>query len=214
MSDDLETLVARLRSGSTYDDRTDAADLIEAQAAEITRLRAELATARREGMEEAAKRLEELHKNHNYDPESGTLTRKLGRYDRWPESAKTAKLEHDSGYYRAIAEGVAHIRAAAGEEKPGKYSTEAEQERDEFFNRLGRVTEYLGLPVDATAQRIIETIRERVENEREECASVEVRVIVPDGAETWTPLEAWEEAIIAFDEAFRGAIRAAAGEVK
>ena len=40
MSDDLEALVARLRSGSTYDDRTDAADLIEAQAAEITRLRA------------------------------------------------------------------------------------------------------------------------------------------------------------------------------
>ena len=91
--------------------------LIVEQAAEITRLRAELATARREGMEEAAKRLEELHKNHNYDPESGTLTRKLGRYDRWPEAAKTAKLEHDAGYYRAIAEGVAHIRAAAGEVK-------------------------------------------------------------------------------------------------
>ena len=91
--------------------------LIVEQAAEITRLRAELATARREGMEEAAKRLEELHKNHNYDPESGTLTRKLGRYDRWPEAAKTAKLEHDAGYYRAIAEGVAHIRAAVGEVK-------------------------------------------------------------------------------------------------
>ena len=91
---------------------------------------------------------------------------------------------------------------------------ETEQERDEFFNRLGRITEYLNLPVDATAQRIIETIRERVENEREACASVEVRLTVPDGAETWTPLEAWEEAIIAFDEAFRGAIRAAAGEGK
>ena len=86
---------------------------------------------------------------------------------------------------------------------------ETEQERDEFFNRLGRITEYLELPIDATAQRIIETIRERVENEREACAGVEVRVIVPDGAETWTPLEAWEEAIIAFDEAFRDAIRAA-----
>ena len=72
---------------------------------------------RQDGMEEAAQRLEELHKNHNYDPESGTLTRKLGRYDRWPDSAKTAKLEHDAGYYRAIAEGVAHIRAAAGEVK-------------------------------------------------------------------------------------------------
>ena len=86
---------------------------------------------------------------------------------------------------------------------------ETEQERDEFFNRLGRITEYLELPIDATAQRIIETIREHVENEREACAGVEVRVIVPDGAETWTPLEAWEEAIIAFDEAFRRAIRAA-----
>ena len=46
MSDNLDAIVARLRSGSTYDDRTDAADLIEAQDAEITRLRAELATAR------------------------------------------------------------------------------------------------------------------------------------------------------------------------
>ena len=73
---------------------------------------------RQDGMEQAAQRLEDLHKNHNYDPESGTLTRKLGRYDRWPESAKTAKFEHDAGYYRAIVEGVAHIRAAAGEGKP------------------------------------------------------------------------------------------------
>jgi hypothetical protein len=64
-------------------------------------------------MEQAAQRLEELHRNHNYNPESGTLTKKLGRYDRWPESAKTAKLEHDTGYYRALAEGVAHIRALA-----------------------------------------------------------------------------------------------------
>ena len=83
----------------------------------MAELEAALATARREGMEQAAQRLEELHKNHNYDPESGTLTKKLSRYDRWPESAKTAKLEHDTGYYRAIAEGVAHIRAAAGEGK-------------------------------------------------------------------------------------------------
>jgi hypothetical protein len=73
------------------------------------------AQAKREALEEAARRLEELHKNHNYDPESGALTKKLGRYDRWPESAKAAKLEHDTGYYRAIAEGVAHIRALKGE---------------------------------------------------------------------------------------------------
>jgi hypothetical protein len=84
---------------------------------EIDSLRAKLATARRDALEEAARRLEELHKNHNYDPESGTLTKKLGRYDRWPESAKTAKLEHDTGYYRAIEEGVAHIRAAAKEDQ-------------------------------------------------------------------------------------------------
>ena len=116
---------------------------------------------------------------------------------------------------QAIAE-ITLLRAALAtarrEGKSGEHLSEAEQERDEFFNRLGRITEYLDLPVDATAQRIIETICERVENEREACASVEVRVIVPEGAETWTPLEAWEEAIIAFDEAFRYAIRAAAGE--
>ena len=113
MSDDLEK---RLRC-PPFGTETSERKLMAAAADEITRLRAELAAARREGMEEAAKRLEELHKNHNYDPESGTLTRKLGRYDRWPEAAKTAKLEHDAGYYRAIAEGVAHIRAAAGEGK-------------------------------------------------------------------------------------------------
>jgi hypothetical protein len=71
--------------------------------------------SRDSALAEAARRLEELHKNHNYDPESGTLTKKLGRYDRWPESAKAAKLEHDTGYYRAIEEGVAHIRALKGE---------------------------------------------------------------------------------------------------
>lgn len=74
--------------------------LIAEQAAEIARLRADLATARREGMEEAAKRLEELHKNHKYNRKTGEGS------------------EHDVGYYRAIAEGVAHIlRAAAGEDR-------------------------------------------------------------------------------------------------
>ncbi len=79
----------------------DAKAALDAQAAEIARLRAELATARREGMDEAAKRLEELHRNHKYNPKTGE-----GR-------------EHDVGYYRAISEGVAHILyAAAGEGKP------------------------------------------------------------------------------------------------
>lgn len=52
MSDDL---VMRLRVSAAWEDVHDAADLIEAQAAEITRLRATLTNARREGMEEAAK---------------------------------------------------------------------------------------------------------------------------------------------------------------
>jgi chromosome segregation ATPase len=91
---------------------------------------------------------------------------------------------------------------------PGRYQSEAEQERDELFNRLGRVTEELGLSMDVTASRIIEVIRERVDDEREACASVSVRVEVPPGAETWSPLEAWEEALTLFDEAFREAVRA------
>ena len=58
MSDDL---VARLMAVPVYDDIKEAADLIdsqqdciETQAAEIIRLRAAIATARREGMEKAA----------------------------------------------------------------------------------------------------------------------------------------------------------------
>jgi hypothetical protein len=144
-----------------------------------------------DAMEEAARRLEELHKNHKYKPETGEGS------------------EHDTGYCRAIAEGVAHIRALS-DTPPGTYASEAEQERDEFFNRLGRITEELSLPMDATASRIIETFRERVDNEREACASVSVKVVVPEGAETWTPLEAWEEALNVFDEAFRDAIRSRA----
>lgn len=42
---------------------------------------------------------------------------------------------------------------------PGVYASEAEQDRDVFFNRLGRITEELNLPMDATASRIIEAIR-------------------------------------------------------
>jgi hypothetical protein len=61
--------------------------------------------------------------------------------------------------------------------------------------------------MDATASRIIEAIRERVDNEREACASVSVKVEVPDGAETWTPLEAWEKALLVYNEAFSDAIR-------
>lgn len=77
----------------------------------IAELRAALATARREGMEEAAKRLEELHKNHGYNSRTG----KVHHGGKLVECALT--IEHSIGYYRAIVEGVAHIRAAAGEVK-------------------------------------------------------------------------------------------------
>lgn len=61
-------------------------------------IKAFFAGGRRKGMEEAALRLEELHQNHKYNPQNGEGS------------------EHDTGYYRAISEGVAHIRAAAKEE--------------------------------------------------------------------------------------------------
>ena len=96
----------RLREGW---DKAD--ERIEAQAAEITRLRAELATARREGMEEAAQRLDELHKNHGYNSRTG----KVHHGGKLVECPLT--IEHSIGYYRALTEGTAHIRAAAGEMK-------------------------------------------------------------------------------------------------
>lgn len=80
-------------------------------------------------------------------------------------------------------------------------------ERDEMWNRVQRVQEYLSLPEDCTAQRIIGAISERVSEAQEMCASAQVTVIVPDGAEEWSPLEAWEEgincAIIEFRETIR-----------
>jgi histidinol dehydrogenase len=111
MSDDL---VKRLRDPLLgYPDcfHQAAADRIEAQAAEITRLRAELATARRDAMEEPAQRLEELHKNHGYNSRTG----KVHHGGKLVECPLT--IEHSIGYYRAIVEGVAHIRAASGEGK-------------------------------------------------------------------------------------------------
>lgn len=84
---------------------------------------------------------------------------------------------------------------------------EAEAERDELFNRLGRVTESLDIPEDSTAGRILDAIREREAAVQAACASVSVRVEVPEGAEAWSPLEAWEEALAAFDTEFRAAIR-------
>jgi histone H3/H4 len=49
--------------------------------------------ARRDALEEAARRLEELHRRHKYNPETGEGS------------------EHDTGYYRALCEGAGWIRA-------------------------------------------------------------------------------------------------------
>lgn len=133
-----------------------------------------------------------------------------GRYELWhmphPDDARPFEVCDDASACRDIAAAIRALSATP----PGTYTSEAEQERDEFFNRLGRITEELRLPMDATASRIIEAIRERVNNERDACASISVQVKVPDGAETWTPLEAWEEALLVFDDAFRDAIRSRA----
>ena len=180
-------------NGETYIKLADAAVTFRHLRAEITRLRAEIATARRDAMEEAAQRAFE--------------------YARTAWQHGSLPVDPDKCAAQVAREIAGSIAALAGV-KPGEHLSEAEQERDVFFNRLGRITEHFRLPVDATAQRIIEAIQERIDNEREACASVEVRLTVPEGAETWTPLEAWEEALLAFDEAFRDAIRAAAGEVK
>lgn len=54
--------------------------------------------ARRAAMEEAARRLAELHRNHKYNPQTGEGS------------------EHDTGYYRALSEGAAWI-CALGEKE-------------------------------------------------------------------------------------------------
>jgi hypothetical protein len=53
--------------------------------------------ARRDALEEAALRLEELHRQHKYNPKTGDGS------------------EHDTGYYRALVEGAGWIRALNGE---------------------------------------------------------------------------------------------------
>jgi hypothetical protein len=64
----------------------------------VSRATADLVTtARKDALEEAARRLEELHRQHKYNPETGEGS------------------EHDVGYYRALSEGAAWIRALIGE---------------------------------------------------------------------------------------------------
>jgi hypothetical protein len=60
-------------------------------------MEARVKEARRHALEEAALRLEELHKNHKYNPKTGEGS------------------EHDVGYYCALSEGAAWIRALKGE---------------------------------------------------------------------------------------------------
>jgi hypothetical protein len=57
---------------------------------------ARIATARKDALAEAAKRLEELHRQHKYNPNTGEGS------------------EHDTGYYRALVEGAGWIRALEG----------------------------------------------------------------------------------------------------
>ena len=64
---------------------------------ENARLREALKQVRRDALEEAARRLEELHRNHKYNPQTGEGS------------------EHDAGYYRATSESAAWIRALKGE---------------------------------------------------------------------------------------------------
>jgi hypothetical protein len=68
---------------------------MKAAIAEITCLRAALATAHKDALAEAARRLEELHRQHKYNPKTGDGS------------------EHDVGYYCALAEGAAWILALA-----------------------------------------------------------------------------------------------------
>jgi hypothetical protein len=65
---------------------------------EIEKLRAALKTARNDALEEAARRLAELHRNHKYNPQTGEGS------------------EHDAGYYRALSEGAAWIFALGEKE--------------------------------------------------------------------------------------------------
>ena len=59
---------------------------------------ARVAKAQRDALKEAAQRLEELHRQHKYDPKTGEGS------------------EHDAGYYRALSEGAAWILALGEEE--------------------------------------------------------------------------------------------------
>ena len=59
----------------------------------IKAIQAEIAQAKRDALEEAAQRLEALHRQHKYKPKTGEGS------------------EHDAGYYRALSEGAAWIRA-------------------------------------------------------------------------------------------------------
>lgn len=101
-----DNLVGRLMAVPVYDDIKEAADLIdsqqdriETQAAEITRLRAKLATARRDGMKDAAK----WHEVRSMELSGEARVARNFR-----------QLLHQSDFHM---ESAAAIRAAAGEAK-------------------------------------------------------------------------------------------------
>lgn len=87
-------------------------------------------------------------------------------------------------------------------------ASECDVERIQLLNRLGRVTEHLGLSMDATASRIIEVIRERIASEREECAGISLPMTIPNHVDEWAPAEAFQEGTIHAIAAMREAIRA------
>jgi hypothetical protein len=176
-----------------------------------------------ESPDDAAKRRIQTAKDAADEIEKLRAALNKARHDALKEAAQIAAHHERMAYQRGdlplgdpnecaaqVAREIEAAIRALSDTLPGNYVNEIEQERDEFFNRLGRITEELRLPMDATASRIIDAVRDRVDNEREACASVSVQVKVPEGAETWTPLEAWEEALLVFDEAFRNAIRSRA----
>lgn len=92
--------------------------------------------------------------------------------------------------------------------------TECDLERIEFMNRLGRVTEHLGLSMDATASRIIEAIRDAIAAEREECAGISIPMTIPMHVDEWTPAEAFQEGTIHAVAEMRVAIRAREASAK
>lgn len=102
---------------------------------------------------------------------------------------------------------------------------EAEPERTEidWLNAWGVVTSELGVPWGASARRVVEAIRERVDEQRdlyemtreerdalanaiEAVRGVEPAMTIPEHVNDWEPAEAFFEGTIHAAQAFRAAI--------